>query len=329
MVSTQVRVWVGAVLVTAALLALFGQVVERAAFVTLLEQLSWGAVAAGLLLLQGEGLATSLRLCVLAHAGTGLRTCLAVTARWVVGLAVLPARLGEIYGVHLMSRQLALPVGHSLNALFVQRLFDALVLAVLGVPLVVLAGSRFAQGQLLALLAVLALLLVLVVLRLPWCFALLARLVYPRRRRPYAGALAMAALHGRRAARRTLVGNLPLRLVLLTVAKWLCNIAGIALLLRAVLPSLGFAPASLIVIAGNVAAIIPVSGVGGVGLGDVTYAGSLIWYGVAATSAAAAALCIRVALLAAPLLFCAAVLVSEMLWPLREARTSWSPADAR
>lgn len=324
-----VRRWLGAVFVTGVLLALLVHLTDRAAFLAMAGQVSWRTLIAGLLLLQAEGLATSLRLRELARPGTGLRVCLAVTGRWVAALAVLPARLGEIYGLHMMTLRLAQPLGQSLNHLFVQRLFDVLVLVMLGLPVVAVAGARLGQTHAFALLLALGLVITLVVLRLPWCFALLARIGYARRRQRYGRTFVKGALQGRRSARRTLVGYQPLRLVAITAAKWLCNIAGIALLLRAVLPALPFAPASLLAIASNLAAVIPLSGLGGVGPGDAAFVGGLAWYGIAGATAAAAALCIRALLVTAPLLFCVGVLASEALWPLTADHASPSAADAR
>jgi len=307
--------------------AVLGHYADRAAFDMLAGGLSWPALGGGLLLLQGEGLASSLRLRQLAPAGTGWRTCLAVTARWVAALAVLPARLGEVYGLRELTRRLRLPLGEALNNLFVQRLFDVLVLAMLGLPLLALGGAGLDAGRALAMLGLIAAAVTLCVLRLPWWFALLARLAQRVRHRPRGRSLLRGALHGRRAAKRALSGNRPLGLLLVTALKWLCNLAGLALLLAALVPELRLTAAGMLAIVGNLAAIVPLSGIGGVGLGDAAYAAGLAWYGVAVATAAAAALGVRVLLLGAPLLFCLGVLASEAVWP--PALAGGATTDAR
>ena len=325
---SRARRWSLPAAISALVLAFLFTFADREAFVRVAAHLSWPALLLGILLLQGEGLTTAFRLRQLAPAGTGMRSCLAVTGRWVAALALLPARLGELYGLHLLSRRLGQPFGESLNNLFVQRLFDAIVLALLGVVALVFADARQGQPQLMCALLALAATLMLIAWRLPWCFACVAVSCRRWRRHGVGRTLLRAALHGRRGARATVRGRQPLALALSSAIKWLCNLGGIVTLMLGTAPVLHAGSAGALAIIGNLAAVLPLSGLGGVGLSDLTLAGGLAWYGLDTASIAATTLYVRVLLLAAPLLFALLVVLSEQLWPHPPRRVP-AVADAR
>lgn len=307
------RGWLWPLLASAAVVALLASYAERAAFNAIAETLAWPTLAAGVVLLQGEGVLSALRTRALAGVGS-LRDSLVVTAWWVAALVVLPARLGEMSGLGLLMHRLGQTLGQALNNLFVQRLCDGLVLLMLGAVAVALHAEAAARAPLALLLLAFALAAGAVLARLAACFALAARCLVPARRQRYGRPLLRAALHGRRAARGSLVGRRPLTLVALSGAKWGLNLAGVACLVVAVVPELPLLAAATLAILVNVVAIVPLSTVGGFGLGDLTIAGGLAWYGVPPALAASAALCVRLLLIAGPLVFWLVVAGADRLW---------------
>lgn len=310
--GTGARAWWWSGLASAAVLAVLASYAERAAFSAIAGALSWPALVAGVVLLQVEGILSALRTRALAGAH-GLRDSLVVTAWWVAALATLPARLGELIGVGLLTRRLGQSLGQALNNLFVQRLCDGVVLLALGAVAVASHAETAARAPLALLLLLLALVAAVVLAYLAQCFALVARCLAPARGRRHVRPLLRAALHGRHAARSGLSGRRPLGLVALSVAKWCCNLAGVGCLIAAVVPALPLLAAATLAILVNVVAVVPLSTVGGVGLGDLTIAGGLAWYGESPARAAAAALCVRLLLIVAPLVFWLLVTAADRL----------------
>lgn len=306
-------IWIVAILVTTGLLIAFLFITDRAAIVALAGKVSWLGVILGLLLLQAEGIATALRVSRLVFGVTFL-DCLSVVGRWVAALTVLPARLGEIWGLHLMVRRLAEPLGRSINHLFVQRLFDVLVLTTFGLPVIALADAGLARTHALAGLLVVVLLLTLILLRLPACFSLLAKVGYVVRHRRPGRHLLRGSPHARRAARRTLLGHQPFALGAISVLKCVCNVGGVSALIVAFVPEIPVASAAGLAILCSLAAVIPLSGVGGIGIGDITLTVGLVWRGIDPATAAAVALGVRLSVFIAPLIFCFGVLVIEAIF---------------
>ncbi|MGR8920168.1 MAG: lysylphosphatidylglycerol synthase domain-containing protein, partial [Gammaproteobacteria bacterium] len=141
-----------------------------------------------------------------------------------------------------------------------------------------------------------------------------ARLRRWRRPRFARGALRMA-LAGRRAARAVTRPGTLLRLGVLSLTKWLFNLAAIGTVLLAQLPAVPL-PAALVVAAVfNLATVVPVQTIGGIGLGELGFAAALGFYGYDLATAAAAALVLRAVLLAAPLVFFVLVVVPERMLP--------------
>lgn len=305
--------------VSLAIIATLVGLAEPATFGRALAAASWPGLAAGFMLFQGEGVLSALRLRRLAAPGRPLRACMLVTAWWVAALVVLPARLGELAGLAELRRRLGENLGQALNNLFVQRLHDGFVLLVFGTAALLPATGAGPGSALLT--AVLAAVVLLVLWRLPWCFTLLARVLLGRFRRRRLRRVLQVALHARRAARRSVAGRAPLVLLGLSTAKWALNLGGIACVLLALLPALPAAAAVVVAVAQNLAALLPLAALGGMGAGDAAVAGTLAWQGVPLAGAAVAALGLRAVLIVAPLVFFAVVVVADRLWPeVRHAR---------
>ncbi|MGR8918435.1 MAG: lysylphosphatidylglycerol synthase domain-containing protein, partial [Gammaproteobacteria bacterium] len=176
---------------TAALVAVVVALADVSALPVLVGRLEWPLALTALVLLQCEGLASALRLRLLVAGGT-LRDSLAVTAWWVAGLAVLPARLGEITGMHALTRRCGVDAGVAVNSLLLQRLFDAAWLLVIGALALALHDGAGGGGviNVAAVLLAAALLIVACIGRMSLLFGIVAaRLRRWRRTRFARGAL--------------------------------------------------------------------------------------------------------------------------------------------
>jgi uncharacterized protein (TIRG00374 family) len=134
-------------------------------------------------------------------------------------------------------------------------------------------------------------------------FAVLARAVLPLRRFRIARPMARTLLQARRAADRLLTGDRLLALAGLSLVKWGCNLTGIVLVMLAFADDLTVLQAASVAIVYNLAAVIPLQTIGGIGMGEVSLAAGLAWYGYGVSAAAAVALLLRLVLIAAPVLF--------------------------
>ena len=305
------RLWLMPALASIALVALLLTFTDAAILRTLWHDLPWPLLLAGLLILQLEGVCSAVRLRVSVAPASSLFDNLVVTAWWVAGLVVLPARLGEIGGMHMLVRRLGVAPGAAVNSLLVQRLFDVLILFVLGSTVIAAQSTLLERDHLMLVLALAAAVAVVLIARLVWWFTLLARLVRPYRRWSIMRAILRLALSARRAAIAVSGTSVLVRIGIITLLKWTSNLAAIAIIIVALLPLMPWSAALLVAIMFNLAAVVPLQTVGGIGLGEVTFAASLSWYGVELATAASAALVLRAVLIVGTLLFSAIVLLFE------------------
>ena len=92
------------------------------------------------------------------------------------------------------------------------------------------------------------------------------------------------------------------RVVLVTALKWLVNLTAVVLVVIALLP-VSLTAAVLMAILFNLAAIIPLQTVGGIGVGEAVFAGGMSFFGVDLATGAGVALVLRALLITAPLIF--------------------------
>jgi uncharacterized membrane protein YbhN (UPF0104 family) len=322
MSSARQRAWLWPALASLVLVAALVAVADLDVARALLANVSWWWVAVALALLQLEGVCTALRIRLLAGPGARLGASFAATAWWVVGLAVLPARLGEVGGLVAVRRCLGQRSGGALNSLLVQRLVDALLLLVLGAVVLGAERARSGQDALVGLTLVLAAACSLALFALPLWFALAARLAYRWRDRALGRRLLRTALDGRRAARDLARGGRLWRLGCLSFAKWCCNLAALGILIGLLLPQLALTARAVVAVLFNLAAVIPLQTVGGVGIGEVAFTAGFRWYEVSMQTAASAALLLRGALFTAPVLFWALVIGGLAVWPRHAEATA-------
>jgi hypothetical protein len=313
------RAWLWSSAVSIGLVAAVVVLADVETVVGQVQSLPWPLVLAGLALLLGEGVFTAVRTRALTRSLPPLRDCLVVTAWWVASLALLPARLGELTGLHLMARRLGQSAGQALNNLFMQRLFDGLILLLLGAIAMSLQSGVAHRGAIVVAVAACALAVAFLIGRLSQIFGALAAALRRQRHRRAARFVLRTALHGRRAARQVLSGRQPARLLAISLCKCLCNVAGLALVIGAVLPALGAAASAAVAALFNLTAAVPLQTIGGIGIGEATFTGAFAWYGVPAGAAASAALLLRAFLIAAPLAFWILVVAGDALVGSRSA----------
>lgn len=305
------KVWLIAILVSAGLLAMVAFFADLGTITTLVQQVPWWLIMLGVGALMVEGLCTAVRIKLLCRAPPRFRDCLAVTAWWVMSLAILPARLGELAGIHMLRQRLGQTLGEALSSLFVQRLFDAAIMFVAGAILVALQTQLVGRPHAITFSVVAAVVASVAIWNLTAVFGVLAQVLRRWRRRRGIRMVLRILLQARGAAKRVLTRGRLAALALVSMTKWCINVIAIALLILAFVPALDALQRATIVILYNLAAIVPLQTVGGIGIGEVSIAAGVAWYGHGAALAASSALLLRVMFTGAPILFWMIVVVAD------------------
>lgn len=308
---SKTNIWLVSIVSSGVLLVGLLSLADRHAIVELSVALSWPLIALAFALFQFEGTCSALRLHWITDSHNAFIDSLAVTAWWVAALALLPARLGEIAGMRVFSRRLKQSFGSSLHCLLLQRLMDTAWLLFLGFCLLLVHADRLQSALPIAGVCVAGIVLFLVMMRLDAVFALSLRALLPYRRVRATLFVLKVLAQGRRAAKQLRARDRLIPLAAVSLLKWLLNLAALALLAQAIMPALAALDALAASIAFNLAAIVPLQTVGGVGLGDFTFLGVLAWYGYGISTTASAAVLFRVALIVAPLSFFVWVLLVD------------------
>lgn len=297
---TRTRTWLVSGAASIALVSVLAWLADPAVLRLALAPGVLEALLLALVLLQIEGLCTALRVQWLAP-GSRFIAALEVTGWWVVSLALLPARLGEVAGVHLLVRCLGTTLGSALNSLLMQRLLDALLLALAGAT--VIAALTVDEPVLPATVLLLAAAVGLwLVLRLERVFGATARGLVRWRQQPLARRALGVALGGRHAARAVRSPALMLRLFAGSAIKWCATLAAVVVVIVALVP-LSLPAALTVAILFSLAAVVPLQTVGGIGIGEAVFAGGMQAFGVDLATGAGCALVLRAVVLLAPCLF--------------------------
>lgn len=221
----RLRFWLG-VVVGAAFLAVLWSTVDMAAVGALLVRATWPPLALALLAYALDFLLRAWRFRLLLDPGGRDVPFAPTVAPFVASFGIsdiLPFRLGDVFRVYWFHRRFALPVGHVLGAMVVERVLDLVsILMVAGVALMLvdstLPAEIVAQFRLVLAVAVIA---SLAVLLSPALIEGLAGLI--ERKLPFAAAAKLAET-ARAVARAVRGSGGPKRIagmVLLSFALWL------------------------------------------------------------------------------------------------------------
>lgn len=319
-------VWLVSAGVSLPLVALLGYAADWS---STLEAVSGGNVwllvaAAGLLCL--EGIFSSLRLRM--FAGSGPKSwcgAFAANAWYVVGIAYLPARLGEAVGVWAVHRYLGQNSGGAFSSILTQRLLDVFVLAGAVLPAAILAsvweqGSSLdgrLSGAAVAAAGIVLLLTGLLLIRPARAMTPVAAAAARFRHRApdLRRACVRLALQARLWARHTYPKVARFPAIALTMAKWSANIAGLSAVLVA--SGIDLSPPMLAALAVmyNFLLVVPIPTLGGIGLGDAGIVALLTLASIPIADAAAAGLVLRAVLLLLPPFYagatCLAIAVAD------------------
>lgn len=315
------RVWLVSAVVSAALIAALLNVIEPSALINTFHQASIPLLAVAIFVLCLEGVVTSYRLSVFrGREGASVLSAFQVNAWYVLGIAFLPARLGEAVGVWAVHRYQHQKLGGALSSVFTQRLMDVVVLAGVALPLGLVVGlfqtsaSPSSDAEPVAIFVAVIALIVLAVSTL-----VLARpaLVFTPVVQAVLWFRSFKAMRENRLTHLMLRTSLQARLwarhhyqqipkglaVVMTLAKWFANILGLSLAVAASGLTVPIAFLLVAMVLYNFVQLIPLPTIGGIGLGEVGVTVMLSMIGPSVTDSASASFVLRGVLLFTPLLF--------------------------
>ena len=275
-------------------------------------------LVAGLLLLIAEGGFTAWRIRYLTPGLPRWRSCLRVTADYVVLLVALPARLGEVAAVLRFHRLLRLRVGAAAASIVVQRLYDLVVLCAVFTLGLAAIGTFGASPWMLAAALIVAAVLGAALWRFEPVLRSLSAAVWRLGRdrgRARIRPVLRTLLQARRWHAHVLGARPAIGVVAITLGKWGANLAGIVLLLHALHLPLTLGESVWLGAAYNFLAAIPLQTIGGLGIAESGLTGLLLLLGEPLEVAASASIVLRLAMLTVPLVFWAGVVGLSSLIP--------------
>lgn len=238
-----------------------------------------------------EALCSSRRIQICINAEIGFRQALRLNGWYVALVLALPARLGELATVALLHKTSPMSPGAATLSIGLQRMLDVVVMASMAVLLML---PSFDIGILLFGAGALVVILTLTLLwQLESALTLAAAQVAPAARQGrVVYRLVFRFLLQARTWYRRLPRTVYLHAVGLTLIKWTATLAGIVLLLSALLQ------VNSIVASGatglfSLGSALPLHGLGGIGIGEYSLAAWLLGQGVTASAAAGAAIVLR------------------------------------
>jgi uncharacterized membrane protein YbhN (UPF0104 family) len=302
-------VWIVSLLFSGVLLALVVSQLDWATFRAVSSRIDRLFVALAVLLLLLEGVITALRIRFFTGMCATVSSALTANAWYSLLLIILPARLGEVAAILIFEHHFGQKFGAAAMSIVSQRLFDLVILSTFfclclssltglidTTPMFLLAGLVGGGG-------------LLVLFNLENCLTLVART--PIAEKPKLRAVYRLILQARMWVRHIMPHHRTGVAVLLTLAKWVCNLGGIALLLFAVKLDLSLVDSFVVAAAYNFLAIAPLQTVGGIGVGEVGLMLLLRAFSVDLPIAAAVSILVRLVLLLAPLLFWLLIMIKN------------------
>ncbi len=298
--------WTASALVSGGALALLLSQVELDHVGRLAGAVEVRFLLLALVMIVVETVAAAVRLKILLprRPGAGIAGCLRITNLHAVYLVLLPARLGEIAYLFLLTRVAGQRAGAAVGNLVYQRLSDVAMVAFLfALALLLVAGGGEAPATLSAGIgAVMAMLVTgwLGVNRIATAVAATARRVLGRRGRVRGGVL-RGALQARRWTRQVTDVSLRLGVIALTAVAWIAATAAVGFLFRAFGAPLDLGQMVFAGIAIQLIGALPVYTIGGLGVTEAGLAGLLVLFGLEPAAAVALALAVRLGLVAGQL----------------------------
>jgi uncharacterized protein (TIRG00374 family) len=253
-----------------------------------------------------EGLATSYR--ILHFSGNKLDMSNAIYANswYVLYLAFLPARLGEIAGIYVLKKHMHQKQGAALGSIITQRLFDLIILATLFLIAIIFSTELLPKTISLISGVTLIIISLTVLLKCEDIFSMIAAvsIKFKNAKRNRITKLVFRTAIQARAWNKTQASNINIKIIIFsTTLKWIFNLTAITCILLSTRISLDLDITYIVSALYNFIAVIPIQTIGGIGIGEAGLTIMLSGAGISLQESVAVSIYARAIILAFPFLF--------------------------
>ena len=313
--SLNLKLWLWAGLTSIVFLGFVIQFIDWQELQKVIQNISIPFFILAMIVLSLEGIFTALRMQAFTDGSKSFISCLQVIAWFVVLLIMLPARLGEVAIIFLMGHFLQQNKSSALINAFTQRLLDLLVLTsfFLIFTLGLTTAIESIAFTLSALIFILILTLAIVFLKpcLNWLSKKIAKPIETfSLRDKLVNSLHLAVIW----QQEHLTYRLLIKGFLLSIAKWMCNLGGISLLLVSFNLPLETFMKLFLAAAYNFLAVIPLQSIGGFGINEAGLMGLLTLFSIDINLAASISILMRLTLIANPFIFWSLVFITVLMY---------------
>lgn len=224
-----------------------------------------------IILLILEGIMTALRILVFASGTHKFHSALYANAWYVFFLIFLPARLGEVAAVYILQKYMHQSRGASVMSIILQRLLDLIILATIFIILITLMTDVFSTNtSVIISISFILFLSIIYIFRLE--FISYAAIQFSHisnvRRKPILRAIYRTLLQARLWNKQFKNSKKLPKLILITILKWLANLAAITLIFLSINSTLRLSDSLIISVLYNFLAVIPIQTIGGIGISE-------------------------------------------------------------
>lgn len=307
------RSWWSAIGVSALFIVFLGYLVDWHNVSLHFNAVSLLWLCLALIVLALEGVFTAFRIKSFTPGDQPISECLRVNAWFVMMLIIIPGRLGEIAVVVLYRHYLHQKTGSALMNVIAQRLLDLIILGL--IFLLAITAINFTEISRNMYIAVIcAIFLFVFIIRYLLVLLTLLSLLFLSIKKKTGSLIAKhilkLSLQARTWFKHHMTRHVLMKSIFLTMAKWICNIAGLMLAFASF--GLEFSNIKLLFLATiyNVLGVVPLQTIGGIGVSEVGLSGILYTMGLPLDEATATSIYMRFVAILNPVLFFAMV----MLW---------------
>lgn len=299
-------IWYTGFIVSLVLLSFVIYQIDFSQIELILDSISWPFFLLATCILLSEGLFTALRFKLFTPGNQSIKSCLEVTAWFIISLIILPARLGEIAVILLLKEKLGQSTGSSIMNVLTQRFIDILFLCTMLIIFLLLIQNYDEVLFLYVSIFLFMTILALSLYKLDNLLSIIARLLFFKKIRPknkILRTLLRMSLQARIWHKFHITKEIYLKVILVSIFKWMSNIGGLTLLFYSINIPLNEVQLLLSSTAYNFLSIIPLQTIGGFGISEAGLTGIFSFFGLSISLAASVSILIRLVLISTPFIF--------------------------
>lgn len=298
--TVSVKVWISATIVSISLIVMLLLMSDLEKISGYFRSIQHGYLFAVLLFFIVEGIFSSLRIYCFTPGPQKTSDCFRVNAWFVFMLVVLPGRIGEVAVLYLYKRYLQQNTGAAMMNVISQRFLDLIVLTVFFILAVLFIKVQTVEFNYLIIAVAIIVSLTLLMVFSAELLAIIAGAVVQLRQRcqtRFLKKVLKLLLNARTWYRYHLTRKRLAIGILLTNAKWLCNLTALVLALKSFGIDLSVGKGVFLAGSYNFFAIVPLQSLGGIGVSEAGLTSLLVVLGFQVDQAVATSIYMRIVMI--------------------------------